>query len=617
MHIEMDGVNVTGAINVPNTLDWQKYITVTVPAVALKAGQQAMTVYFDGDWINLNWIKLIPVASEGNIRPMAHAGGVYSTSVGDAVTFDGSKSYDVDGDLLSYSWDFGDGSALATGEKPAHTYATAGTYTIRLTVNDGVVDSVTSLATVTVNSSPVAQQTDQSGTNGSTGAATSTDAPISWVSKISSATGVIRTVATEAEFNAASASAQPGDVIKIANGVYSNWRLTISSNGTADKPVIYTAETPGQVTFTGRREYAVKVRGNHNLIGGFSFKDCGAFAVSFAQASDNRFTDSTFTGCGDGQLRIIEVTDGSDRNRFDHLTMESSIAIGISIILPRVQVAADTFGISVDNRIDHNIFRNIENASYREPLQIGYAIGHGASRTVIEYNEFNNVNSQAISSKSSEEIIRFNRFINSGLMMRFGNGKIVEGNYLEGSRANIHIWGSNHRVINNVIVNAKTGIEMPCWGDYWSEVPSNNNISHSEPTGNNLVAHNTIVGSTLEAIKYGGPWGYGEGYLNATNLPFNNRFINNILVSGEGALFKTASAIADNYVSNNLYFAYGNASPGYLGNNSLRGDPQLTSDYRLSETSIARNQGISLPEVTFDFDGKKRTLPPDVGAFEK
>jgi large repetitive protein len=53
------------------------------------------------------------------------------------VTFNGASSSDPDGSVASYAWDLdGDGTYEATGATPAHTYATAGTVTVRLRVTD-------------------------------------------------------------------------------------------------------------------------------------------------------------------------------------------------------------------------------------------------------------------------------------------------------------------------------------------------------------------------------------------------------------------------------------------------------------------------------------------------
>ena len=51
------------------------------------------------------------------------------------VSFDAGLSTDPEGDMLSYLWDFGDGSS-STSVAPSHTYNEEGSFTAILTVSD-------------------------------------------------------------------------------------------------------------------------------------------------------------------------------------------------------------------------------------------------------------------------------------------------------------------------------------------------------------------------------------------------------------------------------------------------------------------------------------------------
>ncbi|MFA6565660.1 MAG: PKD domain-containing protein, partial [Candidatus Paceibacterota bacterium] len=86
-----------------------------------------------------------------NARPIADAGPDKIVTLGDAVTLDGSGSTD-DKKIVSYEWNFGDGStttsAIATTTR---TYTATSTYTVTLTVTDdeGVIsDPDTAVITV-------------------------------------------------------------------------------------------------------------------------------------------------------------------------------------------------------------------------------------------------------------------------------------------------------------------------------------------------------------------------------------------------------------------------------------------------------------------------------------
>ena len=70
-----------------------------------------------------------------------------------ACSFDGSGSSDSDGSITSYAWSFG-----GTGSTANHTFSSAGTYSVTLTVtdNDGASDTSTQSVTVTDGSEPPA-----------------------------------------------------------------------------------------------------------------------------------------------------------------------------------------------------------------------------------------------------------------------------------------------------------------------------------------------------------------------------------------------------------------------------------------------------------------------------
>ncbi|MBT1002474.1 PKD domain-containing protein [Paenarthrobacter sp. DKR-5] len=72
-----------------------------------------------------------------------------ASTAGLSVDVDGSASTDADGTVAAYAWDFGDG-AKATGVKASHSYAAAGTYTVKLTATDDAGATGTTSQAVTV-----------------------------------------------------------------------------------------------------------------------------------------------------------------------------------------------------------------------------------------------------------------------------------------------------------------------------------------------------------------------------------------------------------------------------------------------------------------------------------
>ncbi|WP_405246594.1 PKD domain-containing protein [Cellulophaga sp. Asnod2-G02] len=91
------------------------------------------------------------IVTDANQAPTAVAtSDITSGEVSLAVQFTGDTSTDPDnGDVLTYTWDFGDGST-ATTANPSHTFTTAGTYTVTLTVTDDGTPALNSTDTIAI-----------------------------------------------------------------------------------------------------------------------------------------------------------------------------------------------------------------------------------------------------------------------------------------------------------------------------------------------------------------------------------------------------------------------------------------------------------------------------------
>jgi DNA/RNA endonuclease G (NUC1) len=132
------------AVSMPNqpgvrSVPWQSYKT-TVDAIEASTGYDLLALLPD---------KIENIVESGTMPPFARVDGPYTLSEGSGVAMSGAASFDPNGTVVSYAWNFGDGTS-ASGQLVNHIYTQDGAYTVTLVVtdNDGVTDEITTTATV-------------------------------------------------------------------------------------------------------------------------------------------------------------------------------------------------------------------------------------------------------------------------------------------------------------------------------------------------------------------------------------------------------------------------------------------------------------------------------------
>jgi RHS repeat-associated protein len=144
------------------------YVSVPLSGGMLGAGSASAPVvlkFADPNRVRFSFTQSIyGVIAAANHAPTAHAGRDETVEVGEAVTLDGTRSTDIDGNRLAYRWTLSglpnsSHATLANSMSANSSFVvdTAGAYTVQLVVNDGQTDSAPATVVIsTTNSRPVA-----------------------------------------------------------------------------------------------------------------------------------------------------------------------------------------------------------------------------------------------------------------------------------------------------------------------------------------------------------------------------------------------------------------------------------------------------------------------------
>ena len=454
-------------------------------------------------------------------------------------------------------------------------------------------------------------------------------------------------VSNQTELNSAIATASPGSVIVMKDGVWTDVVIDFKSISSAMEPITLRAQTSGKVVLNGNsrlvfsKPYLV-VDGLLFHKGTITKKD--AAIVTFN--SDNcRLTNSAIIDYNpsDFNTEYYWVLFKGSHNRMDHCYFT-----GKNNKQPVVQNDEEN---SRYNQVDRCYIKDIPyvaKANGREIMRI-FGYGHadqpgddGAYFTV-EYNLFDHAHGEGteiVSLKSNHNIVRYNTVIASrgGLVGRRGKYNIFEGNFIFGKgeegTSGIRVAGPYHRVINNYVSDVtEDGLRLIV-GEYYEKSLTGNFAAKKKNLPKYLqvqecyFAQNTFVNCGENGINIGFNYKNQWPSLQMVLFPENNRFVNNLVYNCKGnainieVIDKKAPLDVFNFTPN---FFEGNLAFGQqVCNVSLPAgikniDPKMKSGkdglYRLVSKSPAINSGAD-SDVKDDFMGNVRDAKKDIGAEE-
>lgn len=103
--------------------------------------------------------NIVRIGYGGNLPPVVKitSNKTYGTAPL-AVNFTGSASYDPENSAITYSWDFGDGTALSTAANPSHTFTTSNgspkKFVVKLAVKDNLNQPTVDSIIISANNTP-------------------------------------------------------------------------------------------------------------------------------------------------------------------------------------------------------------------------------------------------------------------------------------------------------------------------------------------------------------------------------------------------------------------------------------------------------------------------------
>ncbi len=330
---------------------------------------------------------------------------------------------------------------------------------------------------------------------------------------VADVSGMTVRVSSIAELQSAINGAAAGDVLVLANGIYSNTIINISGSG-----IVLRAATPGGVILNGTN--TITIPGNNNLFSGFQFTNGTILGIPIdVSGSGNQLAQLNFNGYSSQKYinlhgRSNEVSYCNFENKPTNAPIGNLIHIDPDPVLPGY------------NRIRYCSFKNMQGSGGDNGNEC-IRISNGStstyiSRTLVEYCYFNSTglgDSEVISVKCRENVLRYNTFTNNQdgmLSFRNGDNNIASGNFFIGA------GGIRVKEANNIF----------CYNNYFEKSGANGHLGSVTYI---YYTNNTL--NVLSNINF-----FHNTFVECDTIDFDqgaksNTWANNLFQKGSGSIF--------------------------------------------------------------------------------
>lgn len=346
------------------------------------------------------------------------------------------------------------------------------------------------------------------------------------------------------EFNEAVSRAEPGTVITLANGTWTDVELRIDATGTEELPIIVQAESPGKVVISGQSNLAFS--GEYITVKDLVFKNGftpTSEVISFKTGKEKLANNCRVTNCVIDNFSNPERFDGDTwvaiygkKNKFDHNSLIGKGNRGVTLAVKLSTEAS----LENDHVIEFNYFgpRQTLGSNGGETLRIGTShYSRSYSNTTVQNNYFDQTSGELeiISNKSCGNKIQNNVFFEckGTLTMRHGHHTLVENNYFLGNRkrntGGIRMINEYQTVQNNYL-SGLTGYRFRSALVIMNGVPNSpinryNQVVDSKMQGNIVIDSDNIqlcAGSDEErsAVPIGSSFSNNIIFTKTNNNPF-------------------------------------------------------------------------------------------------